>query len=90
MKNLVDICPVLLSRLGNMLIVNFLVRSVYLTGLCLLAALFLVSYAGAASEEALTAPALEPVYRISLRVHLGNSSRTPEEFAPVFSEINKT
>jgi hypothetical protein len=35
------------------------------------------------------APALLPVYRIKLRVHLANSSRTPQEFEPIFAEINK-
>jgi len=30
----------------------------------------------------------QPLYRIKLRVHLANSSRTPEEFAPIFAEIN--
>lgn len=35
------------------------------------------------------ASALLPVYRIKLRVHLANSSRTPEEFEPIFAEINK-
>lgn len=35
------------------------------------------------------ASALLPVYRIKLRVHLANSSRTPQEFEPIFAEINK-
>ncbi len=35
------------------------------------------------------APAHRPVYRIQLRVHLANSSRTPEEFEPIFAEINE-
>jgi len=29
-----------------------------------------------------------PVYRIPLRVHLGKSGRTPEEFKPILREIN--
>ncbi len=35
------------------------------------------------------APENLPVYRIQLRVHLANSSRTTEEFEPVFAEINE-
>ncbi len=57
--------------------------------LWLFAALFLFLNVGAASEGAFKADGLQPVYRINLRVHLGNSSRTPEEFRPIFSEINK-
>ena len=72
-----------------MTIINFLVRPVFRTALSLFAVLLLVSSAGAASAEALKTPALQPVYRINLRVHLGNSGRTPEEFRPIFSEINK-
>ncbi len=35
------------------------------------------------------APALLPLYRIKLRVHLANSSRKREEFKLIFAEINK-
>jgi hypothetical protein len=35
------------------------------------------------------ASTLLPVYRIKLRVHLVNSSRTPQEFEPIFAEINR-
>ncbi|MBU0480754.1 MAG: alpha/beta fold hydrolase [Proteobacteria bacterium] len=34
-------------------------------------------------------PADLPLYRINLRVHLAGSSRMPQEFAPIFSEINE-
>lgn len=70
----------------------------------LLVALLFFSQAKAAPEEAVLtdvplisiqaeanslAPALLPVYRIKLRVHLGHSSRTPQEFELIFAEINK-
>jgi hypothetical protein len=84
-----DICPGSFGSLGNITMVNFLVRPAYRSVLGLLAALLFFSSAGAASEEALLAPGLQPVYRINLRVHLANSSRAPEEFEPIFSEINK-
>jgi hypothetical protein len=41
------------------------------------------------ATENLLAPALLPVYRIKLRVHLTNSSRTPQQFGPIFAEINR-
>ncbi|MGA7279718.1 MAG: hypothetical protein WBW79_17405 [Desulfocapsaceae bacterium] len=84
-----DICPGSFGSLGNITIVTFLVRPAYRSVLGLLAALLFFSYAGAVSGEALPAPGLQPVYRINLRVHLANSSRAPEEFEPIFSEINK-
>ncbi len=34
-------------------------------------------------------PALLPVYRIKLRVHVANSRRSPEEFVSILAEINK-
>lgn len=34
-------------------------------------------------------PALLPVYRIQLRVHVANSRRSPQEFASISAEINK-
>jgi hypothetical protein len=34
------------------------------------------------------APGYAPVYRIPLRVHLGNSSRTPAQWLPILQEIN--
>lgn len=70
-------------------IVNFLARPVYLSTLGLLAALLFFSSAEATPEEASLTPGLEPVYRINLRVHLANSGRAPEEFGPIFREINK-
>jgi hypothetical protein len=42
----------------------------------------------AGANSLASASALLPVYRIKLRVHLANSSRTPQEFDPIFAEIN--
>ncbi len=84
-----DICSGSFGILGNRTIVNFRVRPGYLSVLGLLAALLFFSSAGSASEKEVTAPALQPVYRINLRVHLANSRRAPEEFEPIFLEINK-
>lgn len=88
-KNCVNICPRSSSSPRNTTIVNFRVRPVCLPVLGLLAALLFFSYAGAATEETLPTPGLQPVYRIYLRVHLANSGRSPEEFDPIFSEINR-
>lgn len=72
-----------------MTLVNFLIRPGYLPVLGLIGALLFFSSAEAVSEKELMAPAIQPVYRINLRVHLADSGRTPEEFEPIFLEINK-
>lgn len=74
---------------GNKTIIVALFSPLYRSSLVLLAALMFFSSAGAAPEETLQSPALQPVYRINLRVHLAKSSRAPEEFVPIFFEINK-
>jgi hypothetical protein len=103
-KNPGDICPESFGRFRNIIGLPFVGRLAYRFVLGLLAALFFFSQAEAAPvEAALTdaglksaqagvsgqAPTLLPVYRIKLRVHLANSSRSPEEFEPIFAEINK-
>ncbi len=84
-----DICSGSFASLGNITIVNFLARPAYRAVLGLLAALLFFSSAEAATAEEVLAPALQPVYRINLRVHLANSGRAPEEFEPIFFEINE-
>jgi hypothetical protein len=88
-NNPVDFFPGPFVSLGNLSLPNFLIRPVYRSTLGLLAALLVFSSAGAAPVETMPAPGLQPVYRINLRVHLANSSRTPEEFGPIFAEINE-
>ena len=87
-KDFVDIYPDSLGSLGYCTIVNVLARPGYHSALGLIAALLFFSNAGAAPEDPSLAPGLQPVYRINLRVHLANSSRAPEEFRPIFREIN--
>ncbi len=38
--------------------------------------------------ESLQSPPYLPVYRVKLRVHLAGSGRAPQEFIPIFDEIN--
>ena len=79
-------------------------RLIYLSVFGLVVALLFFSQSEAAPDEGVLtdvplksiqaganslAPALLPVYRIKLRVHLANSSRTPQEFEPILAEINK-
>ena len=83
---------------------TFAGRLIYWSIFGLLAAPFFFSQTEAAPEDVVLtdvplksiqaganslAPALLPVYRIKLRVHLANSRRTPQEFEPIFAEINK-
>jgi hypothetical protein len=83
---------------------TFVGRLIYRSVFGLLVTLLFFSQTEAASEEVVLtdvppksiqvganslAPALLPVYRIKLRVHLANSSRTPQEFEQIFAEINK-
>ncbi len=88
-NNFVYIGPELLCSLGKFTIVNFMTRPVHRSVLALLAVLLFFSTAGAAPEYPSLTPGFQPVYRINLRVHLANSSRAPEEFGPIFREINK-
>lgn len=88
-SNYVDMCPESPDNHGNLTIVYFLAHPVCRSALGLLAVLLFFSSAGAAPEEASLSPGIQPVYRINLRVHLANSNRTPEEFGPIFREINK-
>jgi len=67
---------------------TLLVRMVCRSVMVLLAVLLFFSDAPVAADGALQTPGRQPVYRIPLRVHLANSSRTPEDFGPIFSEIN--
>jgi hypothetical protein len=86
------------------LVISFMGRLIYRSVFGLLVVLFFFSRTEATPEEAVLtnhplksiqagtkalASALLPVYRITLRVHLANSSRTPQEFEPVFAEINR-
>ncbi len=84
-----NIFPHASSSINKIPTVNLLVRSLYRSSLGLLATLLICSSAGAASEEASLVPGLQPVYRINLRVHVAASGRSPEEFEPIFREINE-
>lgn len=42
-----------------------------------------------APSQATRGPSLTPVYRITLRVHLGKSGRNPPDFREIFDEINE-
>ena len=84
--------------------ITFVGRLIYRSVFALLVALLFFSQAEAAPEKVVLTdaplksiqagansldPNLLPVYRIKLRVHLANSGRTPQEFEPIFAEINK-
>ena len=103
-KNHADICPESLAIPRNRSGPAFMGQLVYLSVFGLVMALPSLSLAEAAPEETVLtnallttdqagvsrpAPALLPLYRIKLRVHLANSSRKPEDFKPIFAEINK-
>lgn len=83
------ICPEPSSSPQNTTVSYLLVRALYRSIAALLAALLFYCHASAAPQKTLTEPGLQPVYRINLRVHLADSGRTPEEFGPIFSEINE-
>ncbi len=60
------------------------VVAIFLAGLVLYAGRF-----SADAEEQGDSESLQPVYRILLRVHLNDSRRSPDEFTPIFEEINR-
>ncbi len=99
-----DIWPALFGSRRNKIGLFFMGCQFYRSVIGLFVALLFFSQAEAAPEEAVLndallksnqavvsrpAPALLPLYRIKLRVHLADSSRAPEEFKPIFAEINK-
>lgn len=98
-----DIYPESLDSPRNMIGQTFGKGLVYRSVLALLTALHVFAQAETAPAKAVLsdallnseqagvsgqAPNLLPLYRIKLRVHLADSSRTPEEFEPIFAEIN--
>ncbi len=66
---------------------------IFLIPLCLLLACSAQSgYAGSSvvtNDPEKQSPPYLPVYHIPLRVHLAKSSKTPQQFIPIFTEINQ-